>query len=420
MKLSITKRFAGRYFGASLDLRIQAFNLLAFAGMAAGVITALSALFSHAGLFNIVLNLCGSAVSIFCLWFVGRTKNYRAGFVIAVTLTFLIIFPLLFFSAGAYRSGMPCFFVFAFMFTAIMLEGKPRIAFLVTEFALYACCFLAAYYFPDIVIWFPTEAYAMSDTLAGLIIVGAVLVVVVLLYIRIYDSRQKQLESLDKLKTEFFQNVNHDMKTPLTIIAGDIGNAEDMLGHGAGKAAIREYLIRAQGEIENLAHIVEYSLSLAAAQEGKQRMEALDFAALLSVSAGAFDALLKKDGNSLGLQIPDGLPLLTGNRDMLKQVVNNLIFNAGKHTKNGEINVSLTREGQQLITAVADTGEGIDPAALPRIFERGVSGDQATGYGLSICKVIVEMHGGGIWIESEPGKGTAVRFSLPLRREGAL
>jgi uncharacterized membrane protein len=121
--------------------------------------------------------------------------------VIAVTLTFLIIFPLLFFSAGAYRSGMPCFFVFAFMFTAIMLEGKPRIAFLVAEFALYACCFLAAYYFPDIVIWFPTEAYAMSDTLAGIIIVGAVLVVVVLLYIRIYDIRQKQLESLDKLKT---------------------------------------------------------------------------------------------------------------------------------------------------------------------------------------------------------------------------
>jgi signal transduction histidine kinase len=148
-------------------------------------------------------------------------------------------------------------------------------------------------------------------------------------------------------------------------------------------------------------------------------MEPLDFAALLDAGAGAFRALLKKDGNSLVLRIPDGLPLLTGNRDMLKQVVNNLIFNAGKHTRGGEITVSLEQDGDSLVAAVADTGEGIDPDILPRIFERGVSGDGATGYGLSICKTIVEMHGGEIHIESDPGKGTTVRFSLPLRIEVA-
>jgi signal transduction histidine kinase len=103
---------------------------------------------------------------------------------------------------------------------------------------------------------------------------------------------------------------------------------------------------------------------------------------------------------------------------MLKQVVNNLIFNAGRHTKDGEVVVSLERAGDRLVAAVADTGEGIDADILPRIFERGVSGDGATGYGLSICKAIVEMHGGEICIESGVGAGTTVRFSLPLMKGG--
>jgi signal transduction histidine kinase len=102
---------------------------------------------------------------------------------------------------------------------------------------------------------------------------------------------------------------------------------------------------------------------------------------------------------------------------MLGQLVSNLLSNAGRHTKNGEITISLTQEGNRLITTVADTGEGIDPAMLPRIFERGASGDGSTGYGLSICKTVVETHGGEIRIESEPGKGTAARFTLPIRGE---
>jgi signal transduction histidine kinase len=99
---------------------------------------------------------------------------------------------------------------------------------------------------------------------------------------------------------------------------------------------------------------------------------------------------------------------------MLKRVIGNLLSNAAGHTMNGKITVSLNREGGNLITTVTDTGEGIDPAMLSRIFERGVSGRGTTGYGLSICKAIIEAHGGEINIGSEPGKGTAARFALPI------
>jgi signal transduction histidine kinase len=302
-----------------------------------------------------------------------------------------------------------------------MLDGKTRTAFIILEFALYAVCFFAAHFFPYLVIHpFATEFDYLLDALTGVVVAGLILAVVVLLYMRIYDNRQKQLESLDRLKTEFFQNMNHDMKTPLAVLASYIGNADDMLDYGVSTAEVQECLERAGEQIGNLARMVDYSLSLAAAQEGKWRMETLDFADLLRSGAGAFRAPLKENGNTLSIQIPDGLPKITGNGDMLKQAINNLLSNAAKHTRNGEITVSLNREGGKLTATVADTGEGIDPALLPGVFKRGVSGDGTTGYGLSISKTIVETHGGEIRIESEPGKGTTVCFTLPIRREGTL
>jgi signal transduction histidine kinase len=218
MKSAKGNAFIARYFDPSLDLRVQAFHLLAFAGVAAWVITALSALFTHAGTANIILNLIGAGIGLGCFVFARRTNNYRAGFVAAVVLTFLILFPLLFFSAGGYRSGMPSFFVFALMFTAIMLEGKIRAAFLALEFALYTACFLAAYHFPGIVNRFATELDYMLDVLTGGAVSGFLMLAVIILYMRIYNSRQKRLDELDKLKTEFLQNISHELKTPLTVI----------------------------------------------------------------------------------------------------------------------------------------------------------------------------------------------------------
>jgi signal transduction histidine kinase len=99
---------------------------------------------------------------------------------------------------------------------------------------------------------------------------------------------------------------------------------------------------------------------------------------------------------------------------MLLQVIYNIMGNASKHTQNGEITVSLNRAAGGLEAAIRDTGEGIAPEILPHVWERGVTSN-GTGYGLSICKAFVEdIHGGRIRIESEPGKGTAVIFTLPL------
>jgi signal transduction histidine kinase len=102
-----------------------------------------------------------------------------------------------------------------------------------------------------------------------------------------------------------------------------------------------------------------------------------------------------------------------GSADLLTQVLTNLLQNAGAHTENGTVTVRAKRDGGEITVTVKDTGTGIPPALLPRVFERGVS-TGGTGFGLYLCKTVVESHGGMVWIESNPGEGTAVYYTLPV------
>jgi signal transduction histidine kinase len=122
---------------------------------------------------------------------------------------------------------------------------------------------------------------------------------------------------------------------------------------------------------------------------------------------------LQKQGNTLTAGIETGLRVF-GNADLLAQAVTNLIQNAGKYTACGTITLSAKTFNRIITVTVSDTGSGIPSELLPRVFERSVSGDSGTGYGLYLCKAIVESHGGRIWIESGRGSGTTVYFSLPV------
>ena len=235
------------------------------------------------------------------------------------------------------------------------------------------------------------------------------------------EEEKERLEEMDKLKTEFYQDMHHEMKTPLHVINTDIQNADDMLDFDIDKSVVQKRLESAQQEIVRLARMVENSLDLAAAYVNQKHMEQINFASLLRSKAGVFASLLEKNGNRLSLKIPDGLPQITGNADMLSQVIFNLMYNAHRHTQNGEITVSLSFEkpeqsGGMLNAVIRDTGEGIAADILPSVFERGVSSN-GTGYGLSICKTIIEMHGGSIDIDSVFGTGTVVTFTLPVQNK---
>jgi two-component system sensor histidine kinase VicK len=180
------------------------------------------------------------------------------------------------------------------------------------------------------------------------------------------------------------------------------------------KEDMRNSLNRAQQEIMRLGRMVDQAIEFPAVSETVVRhMEPIDAAPILRAGAEIYRAILEKRGNALTLDIPGKLPDIYGNADMIFQTLANLFSNAVHHTENGEIAISAKAENGTVSVTVKDNGEGIKPEFLPFLFLRGVS-TRGTGYGLSICKSVIDAHKGEIRLDSEYGKGTSVTFTLPI------
>jgi len=121
----------------------------------------------------------------------------------------------------------------------------------------------------------------------------------------------------------------------------------------------------------------------------------------------------------LETDLPETLPEIELDADRISQVINNLVKNAIRHTESGEVRISPEERPEDIVVKISDTGTGIPEEKLKHVFDRFYRADSArsgkggSGLGLSIAKELVEAHGGEIWINSEPGKGTTVSFSLP-------
>jgi len=233
------------------------------------------------------------------------------------------------------------------------------------------------------------------------------------------------LNRLYHAKTEFLQNMSHDFKTPLTVISTSILNAMDILDYEMDKEEIRESLTLAQSEVKRISRIVDIALKQTSRQSERLTKEPVDLEEFFVRVEKTYNAYLDKNGNTLVAKMPKKLPSVYCNRDTLRNVLSNLISNANRYTRNGEIIVSaeLTAEepvkegdSRYITITVADTGMGIDPKILPDVFKRGTSTNR-TGLGLPICKTAVESFGGTISIDSVYGKGTKVIFTVPVHDE---
>jgi len=218
---------------------------------------------------------------------------------------------------------------------------------------------------------------------------------------------------MNRLKYEFFQNMSHDVKTPITIISLCVQFVSDMRNYGINEEELWESLGTAQREIMFIARMIDNVAAQSSMYDNRQDMKPLDFALLLREGAETHRALLERNGNTLTLEIPPSLPQIYGNADMLLHVLSNLLSNANRHTHGGKVNIKSVVRDDMINVTVRDSGLGVKPELLPKVFERGVS-ESGSGLGLSICKTAIEAHKGTITIESEYGKGTAVTFTLPV------
>jgi signal transduction histidine kinase len=240
------------------------------------------------------------------------------------------------------------------------------------------------------------------------------------------QSRERELREanrvLDELgaaKTRFVSNISHEMRTPLTVVSANAQLSKALLMADADKAEIAERLDVVDGEARRLARMVGEVLRLSMVQEGAKGFARVDLRGVLETVAGVYRTLLEENGNALRLDLPRDLPHVRGDADGLVQVFVNLLANANAHTRDGEVAIRAGRVGGEVVVAVADTGTGIAPELLARVFERGRSGDpRGAGVGLAVSKMVVERHGGRIDAASPPGAGATVTLVLPALEGG--
>lgn len=227
---------------------------------------------------------------------------------------------------------------------------------------------------------------------------------------------------LDQLRRDFVANVSHELRTPLTTIKSYVETLLD--GAVEDRGVTSRFLTVVNEESDRMTRLVRDLLTLSTLDNlttGHKRQRIFLDELTLEVANKMVVAAQQKELH-LGISLPEEVPPVLANSDEIEQVLNNIVSNAIKFTPSGgEILLSLHADEQEVTILVRDSGVGIPPEDLPRIFERFYRVDKArsrqmggTGLGLAIAQQIIEGHGGRIWVESEPGQGTAVGFTLPV------
>ncbi|HEY0598919.1 PAS domain-containing sensor histidine kinase, partial [Brevundimonas sp.] len=243
---------------------------------------------------------------------------------------------------------------------------------------------------------------------------------------RKYEVAMTRAEAANQAKSEFLANMSHELRTPLNAINGF---SEIMAGEMFGPLGDPRYKGYAADILrsgQHLLSLINDILDMAKIEAGKLTLhyEAVSLKEIVDDAARLMRGRVEEAGLKLLVDAPD-LPTIEADHRGLKQVVLNLLSNAVKFTpEGGDIVVALSREDDDRVRiAVTDTGIGIaaeDLTRLARPFEQ-VEGqhsktNQGTGLGLALTKSLIELHGGTMTMESEPGRGTTVSFDLPMRR----
>jgi len=237
-------------------------------------------------------------------------------------------------------------------------------------------------------------------------------------------DKSAQLEAASRHKSEFLANMSHELRTPLNAIIGfsEVLN-ERMFGELNEKQ--EEYLKDIYSSGQHLLSLINDILDLSKIEAGRMELEVTDF----DLPAAIDNALIlvreraSRRGITLGRAIDDRVGMIRGDERKVKQVLLNLLSNALKFTpEGGRIDVRATLTDGMAEISVADTGVGIAPEDQEAIFEEfrqvGTSDKkvEGTGLGLALSRKFIELHGGRIWVQSQPAKGSTFSFTLPASR----
>ncbi len=233
----------------------------------------------------------------------------------------------------------------------------------------------------------------------------------------------------EKMRANLLRAVSHDLRTPLTAISGSIATVLEDGGEALSKEQQRELLLDAKQDADWLCRMVENLLSITRISGGEiGRIKKQDEIVEEVFSEAVLNFRKRYSDVKISVSVPEEVLLVPMDAMLIEQVIFNLMDNARTHGRRTTgIRLYARQDGNSVAIGVEDNGVGIAPETLPHLFDGSLqlSGSGAAdttrcmGIGLSVCRSIVEAHGGRIYAENLPQGGARVEFSLPLENKGA-
>ncbi len=347
----------------------------------------------------------------------------------AITLLLLLLFPLSFFSAGGFYSGVPEWFVFCFIYVCLTLKGRRMAVFFVLCIAETLLCYAVAFYFPELTAQ-STQQSSFFDSAFSVVMVGFLTSILLMFLNQMYEkenelSRQqkKEIEELNRAENHFFSSMSHEIRTPINTIIG----LNEIILRGDISEEVAENARNIQGASKLLLTLINDTLDLSKIKSGKMEIVNVSYetGALFSEIVNMIWIKAREKGLEFKIHVDPSIPsMLCGDEVRIKQILINLLNNAVKYTSEGSVTLSVRCERQALNRvrvwyAVEDTGQGVKKENIPYIFNafRRVDEErnryiEGTGLGLSIVQQLVEMMGGEISVNSVYTKGSTFIVQL--------
>lgn len=365
-------------------------------------------------------------VSLFCL----RFHWVQTGAIIIAALLGCVVMPYNFITKGGVYGGAVVWFMFGFVFTAMVVTGKAKYILLAINYLLALGCYYIAYNYPERITQQPI-GMTYLDSLVSLTVVGAVACVLILFQNALFRSenalarnQKKEIEELNKAQNSFFSSMSHEIRTPINTIIGlnEMILREDVSDEVAADAR------SIQGASKMLLTLINDILDMSKIESGKMDIVPASYNAgdMLSDIVNMIWVRAKEKGLEFHIDVDQSMPVrLYGDEVRIKQILINILNNAVKYTPSGSVTLSIQHKmfGDRIAEisySVTDTGMGIKKESIPHLFtafkrvdEQNNRYIEGTGLGLSIVKQLVELMNGTITVNSVYKKGSTFIITIP-------